>query len=383
MISAGLVEVPPNRIPGGIQMIDYGVGKALSERFVVTMTSPRYPPLRGKTKDGRLILEYVMHPAINRSSKVSALRLFIEALGLVNYSLLSTLELLKSRATGKIDCLIVSDKVSGLLPILAGKVLRSKIVFSEGNVYPWYTPLHFRPSRASQVFNLATGLLTCRLCDVIRTQSADIKRGIERWRIPSKKLTVISGGVDTTLFKPSPPPRMKTGLAMVGYVGRLTDEKGAPLLLQLVKLTKGESWIRFTIAGTGHYLDEFRGLPNVVAVGNVAHEQLPNVINSCDVMVAPHGDLSLTIIEEMSCGRPVVALDTDDTRQAIAHMHNGILCPPDPSCFLDSIRMLFSNPEISRRIGEGARRTALDSYSWEAIGKKWVGLVQRVLDSQV
>lgn len=380
MISAGLVEVPPDRIPGGIQVTDYWVGKVLSERYEVTMISPYFPPLRGPKRDGKLTIQYVRHPAISRSSQVSALRLFVEAIALINYSLLSITQLLKLRTSGRIDCLIVSDKISGLLPAAVGRLVGAKVIFSEGNTYPWYTPVNSHPSSVSKILNLATGLLVCRLCDLVRAQSIDIKLGLERRGVPAKKSVVIPGGVDAALFKPGKVRGNKLNRVVVGHVGRLTDEKGAPIILRFVDLAKNDYRIEFVLAGTGYYLDELKSRHNVVALGNVPHRELPDVIDSCDVMVAPHPGISLAILEEMACGKPVVMLDTADTRQIITHLQDGILCPANPECFLDAIRMLSSSPDTARRIGENARRTIMERYSWEAVGKMWVDLVKRVVE---
>jgi glycosyltransferase involved in cell wall biosynthesis len=366
-ISPGSSEIPPGRLSAGIQEIDYHVAKQLSLRFKVTIVSPFYSHYERESYDGSLKISYVFYPAIRADSKATPIRLLLGSMASLCYSLLALFEVLKEKES---QVLIFSEKNIGVMPALFARLLRKRVIFSEGNPYPWYWSKFFRPSPLSKGANLFFGRLACNLSNVIRAQSTSIEAGMIRSGIDHRKIVIIPGGVDTDLFKPVNNLPEKSHEFTVGFVGRLTDEKGAPLLYEIAKRNQS----RFLVVGRGIYENKLSSLTNVMVVSNVSRTELARLINTCDIFVAPHPDASLTVLEEMACGKPVIALESKDMRNVITHMKSGLICRADSEEFCKTIEDLRENSPLRERLGVNAREVAIE-LSWQKIGERWLSLL--------
>jgi glycosyltransferase involved in cell wall biosynthesis len=369
IVTSGLVEVPTRRaIPMGSQEIDYHISLELAKNNFVTVVGPFFPPFRREVRDGSVVFRRMFHPAISRSSKVNSIGLAIEMLALLAYSFQATVELLRRCQRRRIDFLIFSSSTTGIFPGLLARLLKVKVIFSEGNSYPWYSTMYFTPGFVSKAVTLLFGRLACVLSNKIRAQSISIKKGMIRVGIDPGKITVIPAGVDIQLFRPKLDD-MDTEFT-VGFVGRLTKEKGAPLLYEIAK----KSSSRFQIVGTGEYESQVSSLEKVTLFRSASRAELARLMNQCDVFVAPHSDPSLTILEEMACGKPVIALRSLDMEGIIVEASNGLLCGGDSDAFCRSIDSLERDSHFCKTLGRNARQTSLD-FSWERIGEKWENLI--------
>jgi glycosyltransferase involved in cell wall biosynthesis len=302
-------------------------------------------------------------------AKASALRLFIESIALLNYSFLTLIELIKETKRTGIDVIIFSDRQTGLLSAIVGRIMRKKIIFSEGNLYPWYVSKPFKANVFSRIVTPVLGILACKISTNIRAQSNKIRRGMLDFGIAGRKIYVIPGGVDTDIFRPEDFTSIRN-VIQIGFVGRLSEEKGALLLSQTISETTAEG-ILFAIVGTGNYLEKIKSMSNVKTFGNVPHDKLPQIMNSCDFFLVPHRDLALTVLEEMSCGKPIIAIECEDIREGVAHMSNGILCDANATSFSKAIVYLANNPDLLYTMGKNARATAINKYSWTHIAELW------------
>lgn len=102
---------------------------------------------------------------------------------------------------------------------------------------------------------------------------------------------------------------------MVGFIGRLSEEKGIKNFLEAIKITKTENNLKFLIGGEGNYKDEMKKfldenkLKNVYYVGWISHDDLPKYLNDLKLLVIPSYTEGLPniMIESMACGTPVLA----------------------------------------------------------------------------
>ena len=152
--------------------------------------------------------------------------------------------------------------------------------------------------------------------------------------ISESKTRILYNCVDTSLFRPIAKQdkiicelKEKHGIGdndrLLIFAGRLTEEKGADLLLQaLAKLPKEYKAI---IIGSYHYNADVKSeyqerlhslaekLGNrVIFTGYVEHDELPYYYNLADIAVLPSmwdEPAGLTNIEAMACGVPVITTD--------------------------------------------------------------------------
>jgi hypothetical protein len=80
--------------------------------------------------------------------------------------------------------------------------------------------------------------------------------------------------------------------------------------------------------------------------------------------------LGLAVIEAMMIGLPVVGLATTEMATVIENGVSGFV-DTDVTRLIDPMRDLVSDPERARRLGERARRTALERFSIDRFAREW------------
>ncbi|UVS90515.1 glycosyltransferase family 4 protein [Burkholderia glumae] len=71
--------------------------------------------------------------------------------------------------------------------------------------------------------------------------------------------------------------------------------------------------------------------------------------------------LGLAIVEAMTIGMPIVGLAATELATVIRNGENGFI-HTDPAALTDAMRALLRDPAEARRLGDGARRTALERF---------------------
>jgi glycosyltransferase involved in cell wall biosynthesis len=133
---------------------------------------------------------------------------------------------------------------------------------------------------------------------------------------------------------------------------------------------------RLIIAGDGRRrasLEEMAARLNLTAyvtfVGAVPHSEVSTVMTAADVFLQTnnYSNLGNTLLEAMACGRPIVTWDAGATSQVIQDYQTGRLLPdPEPETIARAVIELATDPALSRRLGENARRFAEERLpSWE------------------
>jgi len=379
IISPGLVEVPPIRIMGGIPEIDHRIGIQISAYYKTIITSPfyyKYQKYKKINKNLRIL--YIYHPAINRSSKVNILRLSLETLSILFfYTFQVIINIIKLKKYG-LNLVVLSERYSGIIQILVCKLLKIKTIFSEGNTYPWYSPfLNKKPSAISCGVNLSFGKLACKLADKIRAQSILIKRGMIYYGIPKEKIEIIPAGVDTNTFKPY---NYFENNFMIGFLGRLTDEKGASLLYDIIKACEKEiPKVKFIIRGSGPYETTLRNLKNVIFQETLPRNMLPIFINKANFFISTYYDFSLSDLEILSCGKPLIKVNTAEMNGLFKNYEEIIFCEKSVKDFLNKIKLLYENKDLCKKIGENARKKVEKEFDWKVIGEQWIRLINSLL----
>jgi glycosyltransferase involved in cell wall biosynthesis len=187
-------------------------------------------------------------------------------------------------------------------------------------------------------------------------------------------------GVDTTAFAPqhrSGALRSTYGVddaVVFVHVGRLAAEKGVDVIVRAFQracqlLPAGAA--RLIIAGTGPEETALRKLagPNVVFPGVLDRRRvLPRLYASADAFLFSSltETLGLVVLEAMSSGLPVIATPAGGVADHLRHDVNGIAVGAhNIEEMADAIVRLTLNADLRRRLGAGARQTAL-ALDWQA-----------------
>ncbi|MBF0399318.1 MAG: glycosyltransferase family 4 protein [Magnetococcales bacterium] len=88
-----------------------------------------------------------------------------------------------------------------------------------------------------------------------------------------------------------------------------------------------------------------------------------------------------SLIEPMACGKPVVATDIDQVSELVVDGVNGFLVPPGNAMALaDALDRLVTDPSLRRQMGQAARRTVEERFSFTVALDRYRTLYRRLLD---
>lgn len=201
-------------------------------------------------------------------------------------------------------------------------------------------------------------------------------------------VTFIPNGVDTERFRPSGSPlRAEWGFAeedvVVLLARRLVDKNGVVVFAEAVAALKGLP-VRLVFAGDGPERAKVKRIlsTNGMAerskfLGNVRNEAMPDVYHAADISVLPSfmEATSITGLESMACGLPLVGTRVGGIPALIDDGETGKLVPPgDPEALGQALKTLVQDREARRRMGARARAKAEAAFSWHKIAADTVGI---------
>lgn len=182
------------------------------------------------------------------------------------------------------------------------------------------------------------------------------------------KMYVISNGVDTSKFRKLNPGRccekfnLSTKTVKFLYVGRLDHEKNVSLLINAAQHIK-KHFENFEICVVGTGLEEtvlkdltvLLGLQKEVKfLGKISTEDLVKMYNLCDVFVLPSLiELEgMVVLEAMSCGKPILIANSEDSASRYFVNGNGFLVDPyDAKDLAKKALILLENSNLRRKMG--------------------------------
>lgn len=161
--------------------------------------------------------------------------------------------------------------------------------------------------------------------------------------------------------------------------GRANRYKGVPFALQCIARLKSEAeeYPHFLFVGDGPHLGEFKQLANDLGIDKHCtfpgkRNDIPEILESCSFSIHPsEGEVgySLSILEYMRAGLPVIVPDDPSVCGATRHNVNGVIYKKgDVQAATRAIRELMKNDDLYRSLGENARLTA-KNYSLEKTHK--------------
>jgi glycosyltransferase involved in cell wall biosynthesis len=199
---------------------------------------------------------------------------------------------------------------------------------------------------------------------------------------PEAKLRLLGGGssngVDVERFSPGPGIlRARLGLPpdapVVGFVGRLTRDKGLPELVEAFDaILAARPQAHLLLVGWFDASEDAldRGLrsriknhPHIHMTGFVA-DTAP-YYRAMDVMVLPtwREGFPNVVLEAAASGIPVVTTLCTGSRDSVVPEVTGLLIPPGyPVAIFEAVLQLLRNPERRSRMGEAARAWVLENY---------------------
>jgi glycosyltransferase involved in cell wall biosynthesis len=251
------------------------------------------------------------------------------------------------------------------------------------------------PVFGKPVSNLTYGYLVyfCNCCQYVTapTQTALNLLYEHGLRAPAR---AISNGINLRIFSPGERDEellrrfaLPTDCPLALHVNRLSEEKRVNVLLDAAAKLQSDTHI--VLVGTGPATEELReqtrnlGLEKRVSfLGFVRDEDLLSLRRSCDFFVIPSvADLqSLSTMEAMACGLPVIAANAYALPELAHHNENGFLFEPGNSDELaHDIDLLADDRELRSRMGAASLHIIANHDSVKVL-TEWEGVYQRLAD---
>lgn len=207
---------------------------------------------------------------------------------------------------------------------------------------------------------------------------------LERERIYAKK-EVIYLGINVEKFVPpssKEDAKKRIGLNpnnfVIGYLGRFGKEKDIPTLYSAFRKVNDEYPDSTLLLVGGDLKKNFDDMENVKVRGSV-NDPIP-YYQAMDIYVLPsHTETtSLTTMEAMSCGVPVVVTPVGYVEKYVENKFNGFTFPPGSDERLALIlTKLIKEKDTRIDMGKAARKTITLKHSWRKTSKDIVDVLKR------
>lgn len=239
----------------------------------------------------------------------------------------------------------------------------------------FYSPVPVRPD-ALQRWIWIYLRHVIRHVDVLVTPTACIGEELRKHQTEFRNLMTIPTGIDTAFYRPGIDcgfVRERHGLGskrVAIHVGRISYEKNLDLVIRAMINVDGVLLVcgRGPAKEESERLVEWLGLGNrVIFAGFVPDEELPAYYNAADCAVSASGfeTQGLSILEAMSCRKPVACMNARAFSEIIRDGENGYLFEDLAGC-TDAVRRALDAPDS---VKNGALRTALATSRGESARK--------------
>src|SRR5205814_931932 len=169
------------------------------------------------------------------------------------------------------------------------------------------------------------------------------------------------------------------------FAGRQEPRKGLHVLLRAWPEIHRGSGARLRIAGADPLAvrllltRERMHDDGIDMLGFLSQEDLTAELLAAKVMVAPSlggESFGMVLTRAFACATPVVASDIPGYREVMAP-EAGVSFPvADESALADAVVALLEDEARRQRLGEGARRLAIERYSWDDVARRLAAIYE-------
>jgi alpha-maltose-1-phosphate synthase len=208
------------------------------------------------------------------------------------------------------------------------------------------------------------------------------------------RVHVIRNGIDTDQYSPDEQTDVLAKHSIdpdrptVAYVGRITRQKGLPVLLRAAEaldpqvqlvLCAGQAdtnELEAEVTGlVAHLRDTRTGV--IWLNGMLPKHEVIQILSHATVFACPsmYEPLGIVNLEAMACGTAVVASNVGGIPEVVADAQTGLLVPPgDPALLAAAISSLVTDPARAAAMGQLGRQRVAAEFSWASIAAQTAAL---------
>jgi alpha-maltose-1-phosphate synthase len=219
--------------------------------------------------------------------------------------------------------------------------------------------------------------------------------------IPAERVRVIRNGIDTDEYRPDPRTGILTrygvdpGRPYVIFVGRITRQKGVPVLLRAASALIPEAQL-VLLAGAADTPEQLAEVTELVDGLRATRsgviwipEMLPKpeviqLLTHATVFAIPsiYEPLGIVNLEAMACGTAVVGSRTGGIPEVVVDGETGLLVPAgEPEPLAEALNTLLRDPDRAEAMGQAGRKRAVSEFGWPAIAAQTADLYAELTHS--
>jgi glycosyltransferase involved in cell wall biosynthesis len=219
----------------------------------------------------------------------------------------------------------------------------------------------------------------------------------------SGEATILPLGIDPEVYTPAAddtPLRAELGAddqtVLLGYLGRLVEEKGLATLLDALARVPHLPW-RLAVIGSGDYAEAFDakaeqlGMTNrIERVGYVAHPEAPRYLSAFDALVLPSEtrpqwkeQFGRVVIEALACGTAVIGSDSGEIPRLIEATEGGLVFPEgDADALATTIEQFILSPSLRDAAVQRGRTHVLAHYTLSSLADRFVRTIENQISTR-
>jgi glycosyltransferase involved in cell wall biosynthesis len=197
--------------------------------------------------------------------------------------------------------------------------------------------------------------------------------------VRAEAVRVITNGIDLERFQPG--EHAADGPVVI--VARLTPEKDLATLLEAVgRVVPEVPEFKLLIAGDGPCRKDLEAQAKSLGLGKAVSflgtvRDVPPLLRRCRgfVLSSRTEGISLTLLEAMATGLPVVATRVGGNPEVVVEGESGLLVPAqDPASLAAALIRLYREPGLAGRLGRAGRKRVEDHFDLNRMIREYEAL---------
>lgn len=323
------------------------------------------------------------------NSKISFMEMskIIKSSGYASIKILSVKNYVKMyKAVKNTDLVFVQGPaLLSTFTILFSKLLRKKCVYyMHVKIWEFFKNFLVTPMTKLLYFFVKPIIkISLNMCSLIIVPYHELQEELTKGGIRTN-IKIARLGVDIDKFKPvfnNSEAKEKVGIKshdkVIGYVGRVSNEKNIQMLLDAFKKIDIDNK-KLLIVGDGNpeLVDELKEVKKCKITGFV--KNVEDYLKAMDVFVMPSKTetTSLATLEAMSSGLPVLVTKVGFIKNYIVKDYNGVFIARNNAELLTlKIEKIFEDEIFREKLSYNARKTVAYSFSWD----RSINRIKRIL----
>ena len=295
---------------------------------------------------------------------------------------------------GRLKSLFIENQIDAVITIGAGdKMFWGRLAAKRARVPVILSALHSTgwPDGVGRLNRMLTGITD----GFIAVAKQHARYQIETEKFPKEKVFLIPNGIDTDHFIFDDAKRhewrsrigIEPNAPVVGIVAALRSEKNHALFLESAhRVIKEQPTARFVIAGDGPERSRLESICEQNGMQKMVHflgsvNDIQGVLSMMDLFALSSDNEAspVSIMEALSCQRPVVATDVGSVDETVLEGQTGFLVPTnDAESMSQRWLQILTDSDLAKRLGASGRKHIISTCSLDVMTEGYMSLVEKI-----